>query len=85
MIHSGVCCYLGLIPGDVGRVKVHSSMGRDKMSTISAHMRQEWSREKEKNAETLQIIHHFQCIDPSSGVFSDYYKTVEAKEKGGGS
>lgn len=32
MIYSGVCCYLGLIPGDV-KVKVHSSMRRDKMSS----------------------------------------------------
>lgn len=50
MIHSGVCCYLGLIPGDVGRVKVHSSMRRDKTSMFSAHTGQEGSHEEETDA-----------------------------------
>lgn len=33
------CCYLGLTPDDVGRVKVHGSMWRDKMMTLSAYVR----------------------------------------------
>lgn len=55
------------------------------MSAFSAHIRHDWSHEKEINGATLQIIYHrHPIIDPSNGGFSHYYETLTAKEKGGG-